>query len=62
MRLNNTFIKVTIIIILFLDLLALDDITTGNETSLKGEYMVLISSALALVSIYYKRDLWIIRK
>lgn len=62
MRLSNNVIKITIIILIILDLLALDDITTGNESDLKGEYIVLVSSVLAFTLIYYKRDLWMVKK
>ena len=62
MRLNDKAIKITIIILVFLDLLALDDITTGNEPDLRGEYAVLVCSVLAFAIIYYKRKLWIIKR
>ena len=62
MRLNNKFIKITIIILFFLDLLALDDIMTGNEPDLRGEYIVLVCSVLAFILIYHKRNWWVLKK
>lgn len=37
--------------LLFLDVLALDDITTGNEPSLTGEYLIVVASVPVLLAI-----------
>lgn len=39
------------VIILLMDFAALDDITTGNELSFSGEYLILIISIPALLVI-----------
>lgn len=45
-------ISVVFILLLVLDWLALDDITTGNEPSLVGEYMVLGVSIVLMPVLY----------
>jgi len=41
-----------IIVLLILDWLALDDITTGNEPNYSGEYAILIGSLVILVFLW----------
>ena len=41
------------VIVLVLDWLALDDITTGNESNLFGEYAILAASVPALLFVGY---------
>ena len=45
------------IVLLLVDLLALEDITTGNESSLLGEYLIVFASVpiLAVVGYYLFR-------
>lgn len=38
-----------VFVVLFLDWLALDDITTGNEPNCLGEYAILIGSAIFFI-------------
>lgn len=40
-------------LVLILDFLALDDITTGNEPDHTLEYVILAASVVVLFSIYY---------
>lgn len=42
-----------IVAILFLDYAALDDITTGNEPSLTGEYLILVLSVPFLLLLFW---------
>lgn len=42
-----------IVAILFLDYAALDDITTGNEPSLTGEYLILVLSVPFLSLLFW---------
>ncbi|MEK7186293.1 MAG: hypothetical protein AAB675_02935 [Patescibacteria group bacterium] len=46
MKLSKILIIFFLIILLFLDYAALDDITTGNEPSFLGEYTILAVSVL----------------
>lgn len=39
--------------LLLLDVLALDDITTGNELSLTGEYLIVVASVPILLALGY---------
>jgi len=56
---KRIFLKGVFIILLLLDWAALDDITTGNEPSLFGEYLVVIASLpiLAVIGYYLFRKI-----
>lgn len=46
---KKLFLTGGIVIILFLDWAALDDITTGNEPDYWGEYAILIGSVIIFI-------------
>ncbi|MDO8270061.1 MAG: hypothetical protein Q7T54_05340 [Candidatus Levybacteria bacterium] len=50
---KRAFLISGVIIVLILDWLALDDITTGEEPSFFGEYAILIASVMIIPLIYY---------
>ncbi len=50
---RKTLFVVSILVILFLDYAALDDIITGNEPSLTGEYLIFVVSIPLLLLLLW---------